>query len=454
MYADTDDRIDARRDRRDRPPAGDPDRLQHRARDRADDDRQGHPRPQRAAPRGRRVDRRLRLGAGRRVQPSADLAHRSRRSSRGWRPRCKAAAKQLEFERAAALRDEIQQIRLRVLQEDASITVGRAAERAGARRTTGPRPDRRGRPGARPARRGGGRRGRTGHGGHQRRPSCRPTRSRPTTSTASRASRASTRTPSPTGCPGIRDEHDDARAGRRAGSIGRPGIGPSRRTSGAGPGRGRAAAADGGSSSPAPGSTLDGPDRDGKREVHRWVPFTSGASRALAFAPALTIGACSSGPAGGAASDPQGVVTAALAAAQSGGVTKLTDFACAAHKDDITGAFGGANAGALPRPGSSRTTSSARCRCRSPTSRRRRSARPTRRPGPRHRRHDDQRRQGQVQDASPKTMLQAQGLPADDARSTRSSARWRRRCRRARSSTRTSTSSTKAASGSSASDDP
>ena len=43
----------------------------------------------------------------------------------------KSAAKQLEFERAAALRDEIQQIRLRVLQEDASITVGRAAERAG-----------------------------------------------------------------------------------------------------------------------------------------------------------------------------------------------------------------------------------------------------------------------------------------------------------------------------------
>jgi len=42
----------------------------------------------------------------------------------------KSAAKQLEFERAAALRDEVQQIRLRVLQEDASITVGRAAERA------------------------------------------------------------------------------------------------------------------------------------------------------------------------------------------------------------------------------------------------------------------------------------------------------------------------------------
>ena len=46
----------------------------------------------------------------------------------------KAAAKQLEFERAAALRDEIQQIRLRVLEQDASITVGRAAERAAATR--------------------------------------------------------------------------------------------------------------------------------------------------------------------------------------------------------------------------------------------------------------------------------------------------------------------------------
>ena len=66
----------------------------------------------------------------------------------------KAAAKQLEFERAAALRDEIQQIRLRVLQEDASITVGRAAERAGREARAGwARPDRRRRPGARPARR-------------------------------------------------------------------------------------------------------------------------------------------------------------------------------------------------------------------------------------------------------------------------------------------------------------
>jgi Ultra-violet resistance protein B/UvrB/uvrC motif len=42
------------------------------------------------------------------------------------------AAKNLEFERAATIRDQVQEIRLRVLAEDASISVGRAAERAGA----------------------------------------------------------------------------------------------------------------------------------------------------------------------------------------------------------------------------------------------------------------------------------------------------------------------------------
>jgi superfamily II DNA/RNA helicase len=44
----------------------------------------------------------------------------------------RAAAKELEFERAAALRDEIQQIRLRVLEQDQSVVVARAAERAAA----------------------------------------------------------------------------------------------------------------------------------------------------------------------------------------------------------------------------------------------------------------------------------------------------------------------------------
>jgi excinuclease ABC subunit B len=42
----------------------------------------------------------------------------------------KSAARQLEFERAAALRDEIQDIRLRVLEQDASVVVLKAAERA------------------------------------------------------------------------------------------------------------------------------------------------------------------------------------------------------------------------------------------------------------------------------------------------------------------------------------
>jgi excinuclease ABC subunit B len=40
------------------------------------------------------------------------------------------AARELEFERAAALRDEIQEIRLRVLEEDASAAVAKAAEKA------------------------------------------------------------------------------------------------------------------------------------------------------------------------------------------------------------------------------------------------------------------------------------------------------------------------------------
>ena len=47
----------------------------------------------------------------------------------------RAAAKELEFERAAALRDEIQQIRLRVLEQDASLTS--AGRRSGRRAAAG-----------------------------------------------------------------------------------------------------------------------------------------------------------------------------------------------------------------------------------------------------------------------------------------------------------------------------
>jgi excinuclease ABC subunit B len=60
----------------------------------------------------------------------------------------KSAARQLEFERAAVLRDEIQQIRLRVLEQDQSIIVGRAAERAA---DAARRPGMRGREAARAA---------------------------------------------------------------------------------------------------------------------------------------------------------------------------------------------------------------------------------------------------------------------------------------------------------------
>ena len=48
----------------------------------------------------------------------------------------RSAAKQLEFERAAALRDEIQQIRLRVLDQDQSAIIARAAELAAQRTPT------------------------------------------------------------------------------------------------------------------------------------------------------------------------------------------------------------------------------------------------------------------------------------------------------------------------------
>jgi excinuclease ABC subunit B len=52
------------------------------------------------------------------------------------------AARDLEFERAAALRDEVQEIRLRVLEEDASAVVARAAEKAAGAQRPGPAGDR------------------------------------------------------------------------------------------------------------------------------------------------------------------------------------------------------------------------------------------------------------------------------------------------------------------------
>ena len=101
----------------------------------------------------------------------------------------RAAAKQLEFERAAAIRDEIQTIRLRVLDEDASTTVLKAAERAGREGRSAPPQPRfreRGRIGQAVGADGGAKAGRTaavdvlggGHAGGHEVEVCLPARSR------------------------------------------------------------------------------------------------------------------------------------------------------------------------------------------------------------------------------------------------------------------------------------
>ena len=236
----------------------------------------------------------------------------------------KAAAKQLEFERAAALRDEIQQIRLRVLEQDASVIVGRAAERAASAaraRQRRPRPRRaadRGRP-ARPSR-------------SRASTVLRPRRSRPRRSTAcpaidrghrrglaARASATSTTT---------------MPAGRHAGSTGRPGIGPSPRTSASGPGHARGAVA-------ARASRCAG----WRRWARLWVgsrrmaagiggaPTMEGAmqsrflrSVAVAAALIISLAGCSGGIGAANQGDPSGAVKSAFDAAQSGGVAKLAEL--------------------------------------------------------------------------------------------------------------------------------
>jgi hypothetical protein len=77
------------------------------------------------------------------------------------------------------------------------------------------------------------------------------------------------------------------------------------------------------------------------------IRFRRGATLALALA--LAIGACSGTPAANT-DNPAGTVSAAFSAAQSGGISKLSDFACAAHKNDIAAAFGG-NLGGLALQG-------------------------------------------------------------------------------------------------------
>ncbi len=132
----------------------------------------------------------------------------------------RAAAKQLEFERAAALRDEIQQIRLRVLAGGRVDHVGRAAERAARGPSTGGGLT--GRRGSRARRRGAARRGRRRPrvGGHERdRPAGRrgaggQPRRRPRRADIDEGTVADW-------LPGIRDEHEDE-AGWQARWLDRP----------------------------------------------------------------------------------------------------------------------------------------------------------------------------------------------------------------------------------------
>ena len=79
-------------------------------------------------------------GSGREGTPERDLSEMALEEVDKLVGRMEAemrqAARNLEFERAAALRDEIQQIRLRVLEQDASAVVARAAERAAGSRAS------------------------------------------------------------------------------------------------------------------------------------------------------------------------------------------------------------------------------------------------------------------------------------------------------------------------------
>jgi hypothetical protein len=70
---------------------------------------------------------------------------------------------------------------------------------------------------------------------------------------------------------------------------------------------------------------------------------------ALLTAVTLLIAACGGGAP--SANDPAGSVKAALAATQSGGFSKLADYACAAKKGSIADLFGGGGASSLASAG-------------------------------------------------------------------------------------------------------
>jgi hypothetical protein len=63
----------------------------------------------------------------------------------------------------------------------------------------------------------------------------------------------------------------------------------------------------------------------------------------------LAVGAC--GGSAGTGNDPQGVVKSAMEAVSSGGLTKLTDYVCAAKKNDLTTIFGQSGMSSLASAG-------------------------------------------------------------------------------------------------------
>lgn len=71
--------------------------------------------------------------------------------------------------------------------------------------------------------------------------------------------------------------------------------------------------------------------------------------RSVAVAAVLIVSLAGCGGGIGAANqgDPSGAVKGAFEAAQSGGVAKLAEFACAAKKDEIANMFGGGDVGGL-----------------------------------------------------------------------------------------------------------
>ena len=74
-------------------------------------------------------------------------------------------------------------------------------------------------------------------------------------------------------------------------------------------------------------------------------------ARVVALVIVVVVSLAGCGAAGGPANDPAGSVANPMSAITSGGLSKVSEFACAAHKNDIANAFAGGNTGALTAAG-------------------------------------------------------------------------------------------------------